>query len=425
VTEVVDDKHEEDGPAGEADRFACPNCGSSLGGAYCSTCGQKAQSLREPVRRFVVEALDEFIGLDGRFWRTMGLLLFRPGRLTNEYLGGRRVRYLRPLRIYISTTILFFFLISVLDPAETLQQAMDRENAALDSSLTVEQRQTRIVELIAANAQAVTEKEHLVESLVSQRDSIARAFASDSTAGTITDTAYEDQRDELEDAIDDVLEEEGDLASLRSRNALRSRRFEWQRSVLDDYPPDSLIRRGDLIREANLRFPDSSDDSSGVTLGLPDWLPRSPALERLNAAKTNEETSAALAELGRNTIERLPVVMFLLLPLFAFLMKVLFVRRKWYYTEHLVFALHTHAFAFTLFAVAALTSGLSFVPDQVSGFFFFLSATIPLYFYFAMKHVYGQGWIKTAFKMAIIGWIYFFVLLMGILLAVALAAALG
>jgi len=404
---------------------ACPNCGSTIAGAYCGTCGQKAQSLREPVRRFVVEALDEFIGLDGRFWRTMGLMLFRPGRLTNEYLTGRRVRYLRPLRIYISTTIIFFFLISVLDPAESLQQAMDRENAELDLSVPVEQRQTRIVELIAAAAQAVTEKEHLVDSLGSQRDSIASAFASDSTAGAIADSVYADRRNELEDAIDDALEEEGALASLRSRNALRIRRFEWQRSVLDDYPPDSLIRRGDLIREANLRFPDSIDDTSGVTFGLPDWLPRSPAVERLNAAQTNEETSEALAELGRNTIERLPVVMFLLLPVFAFLMKVLFVRRKWYYTEHLVFALHTHAFAFTVFSFAALTSGLSFVPDQVSEFFLFLSATIPLYFYIAMKLVYGQGWIKTALKAMMLAWLYGFVLLIGFLAAIALAAALG
>ena len=355
----------------------------------------------------------------------MGLLLFRPGRLTNEYLTGRRVRYLRPLRIYISTTIIFFFLISVLDPAESLQQAMDRENAELDLSVPVEQRQTRIVELIAAAAQAVTEKEHLVDSLGSQRDSIASAFVSDSTAGAIADSVYADRRNELEDAIDDALEEEGALASLRSPNTLRIRRFEWQRSVLDDFPPDSLIRRGDLIREANLRFPDSIDDTSGVTFGLPDWFPRSPAVERLNAAQTNEETSEALAELGRNTIERLPVVMFLLLPVFAFLMKVLFVRRKWYYTEHLVFALHTHAFAFTVFSFAALTSGLSFVPDQVSEFFLFLSATIPLYFYIAMKLVYGQGWIKTALKAMVLAWLYGFVLLIGFLAAIALAAALG
>jgi len=56
----------------------------------------------------VREAAGRYVALDGRFWRTMFALLARPGFLTREYLAGRRRRYIRPARLYLFATLIFF-----------------------------------------------------------------------------------------------------------------------------------------------------------------------------------------------------------------------------------------------------------------------------------------------------------------------------
>ncbi|MGB3541670.1 DUF3667 domain-containing protein, partial [Rubrivirga sp.] len=103
----------------------CLNCGARLPGQFCARCGQKSQELRVPVHRFVARAFQELFGLDGRVWRTYGTLLFKPGRLTTNYFKGRRQRSLSPLRVYIVSTLLFFLLISVLDPVGRIRETVE------------------------------------------------------------------------------------------------------------------------------------------------------------------------------------------------------------------------------------------------------------------------------------------------------------
>ncbi len=425
MAEVINDRSEDEVPSEGGGSTACPNCGNPLVGAYCAACGQKNQPLQQPLHRFIQQAFTEYVGLDGRLWRTLGYLLFRPGRLTVEYLEGRRTRFLRPLRIYLTATILFFFLLSVLDPAERVRRAVDSGFAAADTAMTVEQRLARISELLEEDTERLVTQMQLVDSLSARHDSFRAAFVADTTGGIIPDSLLENRSDELGDALDEMEDEQGDMASLRSRNENRRERFEWQTSVLNGFPPDSSINHSDLREEAEIRFPDGSSSGPGVAAGLPDWIPRSPAIRRLNEARNAEERSAAFAEFARNTIQRLPVVMFFLLPIFAFLLKVIYIRRKWFYTEHLVFGLHTHAFVFIVYAIFVLCVGIGWGSKWVSMVLNILALMIPVYFYIAQKRVYGQGWIKTAFKLVVLAWLYTFVLLFGLLAAIALAAALG
>ena len=116
--------------------------------------------------------------------------------------------------------------------------------------------------------------------------------------------------------------------------------------------------------------------------------------------------------------------MFLLLPVFALLLKLVYVRRDWFYSEHLVFALHTHAFAFLVFAVIAALLGFSGGAAWAGIVSQLLLVGIPLYFFVAQKRVYGQGWLKTGVKALLLGWVYGFLLVMGMVLAILLASAL-
>jgi len=86
----------------------CRNCGAPVDGAYCAACGQETALRLPTLREFLREAAGRYVALDGRFWRTMFALLARPGFLTREYLAGRRRRYIRPARLYLFATLIFF-----------------------------------------------------------------------------------------------------------------------------------------------------------------------------------------------------------------------------------------------------------------------------------------------------------------------------
>ena len=69
----------------------CSNCGSDLQGAFCHQCGQPTRHFIRFFPVVVREIAEDTLGVDGRFWRTFVALLFRPGRLTLDYLNGKRV----------------------------------------------------------------------------------------------------------------------------------------------------------------------------------------------------------------------------------------------------------------------------------------------------------------------------------------------
>jgi hypothetical protein len=92
----------------------CLNCGAELQGKFCHACGQKASSVAVGFHDFVHEATHEFLHLDGKILQTVKLLLFKPGQLTVEFLAGRRARYISPLRVYLTFSVLFFALAAFL-----------------------------------------------------------------------------------------------------------------------------------------------------------------------------------------------------------------------------------------------------------------------------------------------------------------------
>lgn len=95
-------------PVSAADA-ACENCGTVLRGRFCHACGQAAERPTTTVRGFVRQGAADLTSLDSRILRTLGLLLARPGRLTREYLDGRRIRYTQPLQLYLGAAAAFFF----------------------------------------------------------------------------------------------------------------------------------------------------------------------------------------------------------------------------------------------------------------------------------------------------------------------------
>ena len=86
----------------------CRNCGAPAPGRYCPECGQETAPDPPDLRAFVRSRLSRYAGLDGQFWQTLWLLLFKPGALTLEYIRGRRARYLRPAQLYLLISVVVF-----------------------------------------------------------------------------------------------------------------------------------------------------------------------------------------------------------------------------------------------------------------------------------------------------------------------------
>jgi hypothetical protein len=88
----------------------CLNCGSPLSGPFCGGCGQRDVPPYPSVRELAVDAVSEFSGWDGRLAQTLRTLVRHPGLLTREFLEGRRARYISPLRVYLTASLVYFVL---------------------------------------------------------------------------------------------------------------------------------------------------------------------------------------------------------------------------------------------------------------------------------------------------------------------------
>jgi hypothetical protein len=96
-----------------SDADYCHNCGIRLNGRFCSACGQKARPLNVGVRDFFHDFIEDALNVDGRTFQTVRRLILSPGLLTREYLQGHRARWVSPIRLYLTFSVMFFALSAV------------------------------------------------------------------------------------------------------------------------------------------------------------------------------------------------------------------------------------------------------------------------------------------------------------------------
>ncbi|MEX0330618.1 MAG: DUF3667 domain-containing protein [Puniceicoccaceae bacterium] len=97
----------------ETDQERCRNCGTELQGDFCHQCGQSSKVIRRPTREVLDDALGNVFHWDSRLFRTLRLLFFHPGRLSAEWVEGRRMRYVPPFRLYIIASFVLFLLVGL------------------------------------------------------------------------------------------------------------------------------------------------------------------------------------------------------------------------------------------------------------------------------------------------------------------------
>ena len=127
-------------------------------------------------------------------------------------------------------------------------------------------------------------------------------------------------------------------------------------------------------------------------------------LERRQIELEGRGQKEVLKEISEKILHNIPKLMFFLLPVFALLLKLLYVRKKVYFVDHAIFTLHYHSFIFLLLTLVMLP-GLFFTIPYLYPLTFLL---ILVYLLVALKNVFRQSWSKTSLKFTMLVLLYTF-----------------
>jgi hypothetical protein len=166
-------------PVDPTHAVACLNCGTVLVGSHCHACGQRGQ-VHKTLGAFFRDLLHGVLHFEGKLWRTLPMLAWRPGRLTREYIDGRRASYVSPIALFLFVVFLFFAVFSALGADKALVEGVDVDTSQVTAQ-AYEASGTEIATLRRrlngeedADDRAELEKE--IDSLEQQRQFIGSAL---------------------------------------------------------------------------------------------------------------------------------------------------------------------------------------------------------------------------------------------------------
>jgi len=309
----------------------CRNCDVVFGEprpTYCPSCGQETAAHPPTVWEFGHEFITHYIALEGKLWNTLGLLFFRPGALTQRYLIGQKRRYVNPLRLYLTASILFFIVVKLFG-ADPLMKAQFDEEARLQ----------------AANEMVTEVRSEAAKDSVNKRPVIV-------TSKALPNLALE-------------------LPGSENKNAESAPPHNRKHITLNSPALDAIQCTG------------------------------SNACNKIRAYFADRYKDRTLREFGGIVRDRAlslaPYAMFLFLPVFAALTYLLYRKRGMFYGEHVVYALHVHAFAYFLLMVVA------FAAEWLAGLLWLWGI---IYFWIAMRRVFGGRWWATSLRYIVISMLY-------------------
>ncbi len=346
-----------------------------------------------PLANVMSDVADTIFNVDSRIFRSIPSLYFRPGFITREYFAGRRTRYVTPFRLFFFLCVISFFAIQASLKIDQIQLDLDGDNQEI------------------GNAQTEAEVRAREKAALDEIDK-ARNLPDTPAAAIIgLDVA---------------------TANIRTQAA---RRLAWlsakqQAEAKGEKPPP------DPSANNTFNFDGEAWDPKTHPLRI-GWLPDF-ANDEINAAigRAKDNLVAARKDprhLIRGLFSVAPWTLFLLMPLFAVLLKIVYVFYRRLYMEHLIVALHSHAFVFmSLLLVALLTLPLGWADANATWLATVLQALriavwvwLPIYLFLMQKRVYRHGRIMACLMYGVVGISYIvilsFALVGGVLASLTLA----
>jgi hypothetical protein len=338
----------------------CANCETPLGGHYCSNCGQEAVLHHASTREFLHEFVGHYVALEGKLWGSLVRLLFRPGMLTNEYIRGRRVRFVQPLRLYLSFSLLFFALLKFGGHGVEIGEDDKDETPAA---------QTAIVD------QAVKHTRQLDRLKLNTPEETAGAAAAEAAIAEMQKEQKVEQR----------------IGKQSAKPAPAA-----PASVSEPAPHDSSARQ-------------AARDEVDQWLEQRGWEALRHKWHALNSMSSEQQKAALQAGFYHYA----PYAIFCLMPVFALYLKILYMGSGRRFGEHVLFALHTNAFAFLIFSLMLVI--------RVGLIDFVLWCWLLGYLPWAMRRVYHSSRAGTLLRWSVL--MFFYMISIGV--ALGLAGALG
>ena len=376
----------------------CPNCQHPLDEAqdnFCRRCGQENTTRVVSFGAMVAEVVGDFFSWDSRWFQTAIPFLFKPGHLTNEFLVGRRMRYMPPLRLYFFVSLICFSI---------LAYYATRENVGS------EQKERVLKQTQADSIRREVLRQLPPEIPIERRTEIQRAL----------------EKLSLEDPVP-LLDDDKDTSRKQPKNKPRIHIGPKKKDVAP-----VVVNLGDDKKETDKKNDREDDEGEWDELAR---LADNPALSeqqildslswentfwnRMKVDRAVRFKQADQKDFINELWEHAPLFMFLLLPFVALILKMLYVRRKRLYIEHVIFLLHFQAFAYLLIAIDLVISSEfpHLEPNAV------IVPLILLYLWVAMRRVYKQGWIRTSLKMFSFLMLYCFVFAFMAVFGVVMALA--
>jgi hypothetical protein len=335
----------------------CLNCGTIVQGRFCHVCGQANIVPKEKFGSLVLHFFYDITHFDTKFFNTLRALVFKPGFLSKEYMEGRRGTYLHPVRMYLFTSAIFFLIFfSLMDPEKGIR-------LGLENPLTKAQRDSARKDILK-ELQTLPADINLKKQLEILSDTTR-----DITGADLLPFSKEEG----------PLNISGEGHNYKSREEYDSIQHSLQKSKRDDWFTRRLIKTEIKINE------DFRQNPKGT-----------------------------LAAMGNTFLHRLPYLLFVSLPFFALILKLLYIRRKqFYYADHIIFTIHHYIFSFLFFLVVFGISELQKLNSWriLNILMAIVIIAWPLYLYVAMKKFYRQRWFKTLVKFILLNILALIVLL--------------
>ncbi|MEO6850871.1 MAG: DUF3667 domain-containing protein, partial [Mucilaginibacter sp.] len=327
----------------------CLNCGTTLEGKYCHKCGQENLEIHESFGHMMNHAISDYFHFDHQFFHTLKPLLFKPGFLTKEYMAGRRVQYLHPVKMYIFISIVYFLLL--------FQSGHEPVSAVRD----------KIKPVSAAK---------ILDSVNRELDSAGIKIGNDKNLSTY-------QKKALINKIDNGgIPKTGFFKITKNDTTKSNEPSVGFASAISDTTYQQYTARQNKLR-ANER-----DGFITHTINKKQLLYRE---------KYGPMAREVFVEEFKHNI---PKMMFLMLPLLALILRMTFWNSKKYYVEHLIYTFHLHCFLFLFLAIIMLLQLVIPGGWQIGDWIDWIAFVfIAWYIYRSLRVVYHYSRWRTASKM--------------------------
>ncbi len=369
----------------------CLNCMQPLEGHenFCSYCGQKNTVKQLSFNNFISNLFSGFFSYDSRFWRTFIPLLIKPGKVSKEYIEGKRIRFVNPFQLYLNISIIFFLLLGITNRIDSNNNPVTDLITATKNIDTLSQKGVQQLDSVLTNV----------------KEEVLKNIPADSTqTKVITDLGSVFKLIETENKKKDTS------AYVYHINRDTIKRI-------------SVFNRVEDFKNYYKKHPKYTNEQALDSLGYKKTFWNTFYYQQvINVTKNIAQIES---DGGKNYMKTLTsyisISLFIFLPVFTMFLKLLYIRRKFTYMEHLVFVFHTQTVFFLLFIIFYL---LNFFVEMESVTWVFIMLFL-LYLYKALRYFYKQGRAKTIVKYLLLNSYYMFLAVVGFLIVSVLSFLIG